>query len=89
MRPDIYIAIMVAAARGKGLHLTADEVDELSADEAIETRAANGLDEKDWPKHNQFAGPDWARINPNKRRTGDNLTCEAPEDKVVKTYARS
>jgi hypothetical protein len=89
MRPDIYIAIMVAAARGRGLHLSADEVAELAADDAIEARAANGLDEQDWPKHNEFAAPKWASIDPNKRRGGDNLTCTAPEDRVVKSYARS
>ncbi|QSY98553.1 hypothetical protein J2J97_32120 (plasmid) [Rhizobium bangladeshense] len=42
---DVYMAIMHAAANGRGLHLTADEVFALSMDSAIETRAGNALNE--------------------------------------------
>lgn len=42
---DTYMAIMHAAANGRGLHLTADEVWDLALDDAIETRAGNGLNE--------------------------------------------
>jgi hypothetical protein len=42
---DIYMAIMHAAANGRGLHLTADEVWDLAQDDAIETRAGNALNE--------------------------------------------
>jgi hypothetical protein len=74
MRPDLYIAIMVAAAHGRGLHLTADEVDELAADEAIKTRALNGLEAAEWPEGQYlFTYADWRKINPRKRRQGDNL----------------
>jgi hypothetical protein len=48
---DAHIAIMVAAARGVGLRLSADEVWALSQDEAIVAAATNGLDEIDWPGH--------------------------------------
>jgi hypothetical protein len=39
----IYVAIMVASKKGQGLHLTADEVYELSQDDAIFHRAGNTL----------------------------------------------
>ncbi|MGR9386396.1 hypothetical protein [Rhizobium leguminosarum] len=42
---DVYMAIMHAAANGRGLHLTADEVCDLALDDAIETRAGNALNE--------------------------------------------
>lgn len=42
---DIYMAIMHAAANGRGLHLTAAEVWDLALDDAIETRAGNALNE--------------------------------------------
>ena len=45
---DIYIAIMIAAAKGRGLPLSADELYDLSRDDAISAYAANGLDSKDW-----------------------------------------
>lgn len=47
---DVYIAIMRAAARGQGLHLTADEVFGLSLDDAVETRASNTLERGEWEK---------------------------------------
>lgn len=50
MARDVYIAIMVAAHKGVGLHLTADEVGQLAIDEAIHMAALNGLDLKDWPQ---------------------------------------
>lgn len=42
---DVYMAIMHAAANGRGVHLTADEVWDLAHDDAIETRAGNALNE--------------------------------------------
>lgn len=83
MARNVYIAIMVAAAKGNGLHLTADEVFQLSTDDAIETHAANCLDESDWPERvpGKFVhAPGWASIDPKKERKGANLTCIAPED---------
>jgi hypothetical protein len=41
---DVYMAIMHAAANGRGLRLTAEEVWALSFDDAIETVAGNALD---------------------------------------------
>jgi hypothetical protein len=47
---DVYIAIMVASARGVGLRLSADEVAHLAtADEAIRAAAYNGLEDHETP----------------------------------------
>jgi hypothetical protein len=65
---DIYMAVMVASANGRGLHLTADEVDMLSLDDAISTAAANMLTEDE---HNRWLAEGdtfWAAIRPTKRR---------------------
>lgn len=79
---NVYIAIMVAAAHGRGLHLTADEVGELAFDDAIETHAANCLDEGEWPEaatKEAIAGaapvppPGWEVIDPYRKRTAANL----------------
>lgn len=43
----IYICLMVAASRGNGIHLSADEVFELSQDDAIVTRAAAECEDDD------------------------------------------
>lgn len=57
-----WIAIMVAAWNGKGLHLSADEVAWLSQDGAIETCAQNDVDRAgDLPP--QF---DWGKADPYK-----------------------
>lgn len=47
---DIYRAIMIAAANGRGLHLTADECFALTLDDAITTRAANTISEDEWSR---------------------------------------
>jgi FAD/FMN-containing dehydrogenase len=73
---DAHIAIMVAAAKGTGLRLSADEVAALANDEAISTAALNGIDEIDWPNHAvRFGpGPDWARIKRHRDgRQGRNF----------------
>jgi hypothetical protein len=79
---DIYITIMVAAAKGKSVHLNADEVFDLSLDDAIATRAHNALDDKDWPQHRDPRAPPirWKTIDPNRKRAALNLACIAPED---------
>lgn len=81
MARDVYIAIMVAAAKGRGVRLTADECFALALDDAIATRAHNGLDESDWA--NPLASVGWESIDPNKERKGANLSCRAPEDGSV------
>lgn len=80
MTRDIYIAIMVADAKSSGLRLTADEVGQLAADEAIRMAALNGLDDRDWPGHGMHAGPSWAKIDPARDRAPGNLAAKAPED---------
>lgn len=71
---DIYIAIMVASAKGQGVRLSADEVFDLSMDDAIATRAANGLDAAEWPEAQvQATSPGWKNINPWRKRKGANL----------------
>jgi len=51
MSRDIYRAIMIAAAKGRGLKLTADEAFNLSLDDAISTRAVNSITEEDWGRY--------------------------------------
>jgi hypothetical protein len=70
---DVYIAIMVAAAKGNGLRLTADEVYELSRDEAIVGAAFNALSVEEAPEPGGM--PDWAKINPSKIRVAGNTRC--------------
>lgn len=83
MARDIYIAIMVAAAKGKSMVLSVDEVFALSIDDAIATRASNALDESDWPEHADDGKPaSWATIDPNKKREALNLASVAPEDRA-------
>lgn len=77
---DPYIAIMVAAAHGKGLHLSADEVAGLSLDNAIAAAAANGLEASEWPEHRKFGEPNWKAIDPRRKRTPGNIGCIAPEE---------
>lgn len=78
---DIYIAIMVAAANGRGINLTVDEVRDLSMDDAIETRAANGLDSRDWPTDAHANGPSWTDVDPYRERSPENLTFTRSEIK--------
>lgn len=87
MTRDTYIAIMVAAAKGKGLRLTADECYGLSFDDAIATRAHNGLDAEDWPSFSdpQGAPVQWNKIDPNKSRAGENMACRSPEDAATRS----
>lgn len=82
MSRDIYIAIMVAAHKGIGLRLIADEVGSLSIDEAIHMAALNGLDKEDWPEWQTVGEPDWAKLNPNRKRIAQDLATRAPEDEL-------
>lgn len=61
---DIYIAIMVAAAHGRGLHLSADETATLSLDVAIYHAALNGLGDGE--------RDDWRNIDPYRTREPAN-----------------
>lgn len=65
---DVYVAIMVAAANGRGLILTRQECHELTGDDAIATRASNALSEAEWD-----AG--WVNIDPFKNREPWNGNC--------------
>lgn len=74
MDRDGHIAIMVAAAKGRGVHLSADEVARLAMDDAIETAAINGLDEIDWPNYATSNCPNWHKIKPRRKgRIGRNF----------------
>lgn len=70
---DPYIAIMVAAAKGKCVMLSVTEVARLSLDEAIVSAAMNGLQEDDFQPGQTI--PDWKRIKTLKPRTPANLRC--------------
>ena len=63
---DPYIAIMVAAATGRGVHLSAQEVIDLSLDDAIATRASNGLEAGEGENG-------WSVVDPSRPRTPANL----------------
>lgn len=79
---DPYVAIMVASARGVGLHLTPEECDSLSLDDAIATRAANSLDEDDFRRiEGEFDG--WASIDPKRERKSWNGACRDPSGKMA------
>jgi hypothetical protein len=58
-----WIAIMVAAANGRGLNLSADEVRWLSRDGAIETCAQNDIDRAGDEPPNQTG---WRKVDPTK-----------------------
>lgn len=69
-----YIAIMHAAALGRGISLTADEVATLSMDDAIETHAANCLAVEEFEARVD-RGLQWEDIDPYaKREPGDCFT---------------
>jgi hypothetical protein len=75
---DVYVAIMHAAANGRGLHLTADEVWGLSFDDAIATRAGNMLTEDE---HRGVSGEDfWRKKKPYLKGRPANLFGYATDD---------
>lgn len=69
---DVYVAIMVASARGRELHLSPAELDMLSLDDAVATRAINALtaDEADLVRDKGDRA--WEKINPRKPREPAN-----------------
>jgi hypothetical protein len=68
---DVYIAILVASANGRGLTLTPQECDALTLDDAIQTRATNALTEAEWNEARQS----WSNIDPYKARDAWNGNC--------------
>lgn len=70
---DIYRAIMIAAANGRGLHLTAAECFDLSLDDAIATAAAwnlhnlDNLDRDFWRRQSPKVQPN-PRDDPDRPR---------------------
>lgn len=79
MRRDIYMAVMVAAANGRGLHLTADEVFLLSLDDAVSTYAANALSEREFERYAEDPNF-WATIKPFVRQDAANLAGFSRDD---------
>lgn len=75
---DIYIAIMVAEAQGKGLHLSFEELQDLTLDDAIATRAHNGLSTTEWELATKEG---WARIDPYKVRDAANEAIRSEEER--------
>ena len=65
---DIYIAILRAADRGEGLHLSADEAHALAQDDAVRMAAMNGLED------GEELGGSWANVDPYRPRIGANRT---------------
>jgi hypothetical protein len=80
LKRDIYIAIMIAAHKGVGIRLSAEEVGQLSIDEAIHMAALNGCDHRDWPNWQTFGEPDWETLDPYRKRNAQDLATRAPED---------
>jgi len=73
---DIYVAIMVAEARGTGINLTFEELQDLVFDDAIATRAANSLTAAEWQsvfEANESEQQGWSRIDPFKDREPGNM----------------
>lgn len=61
---NIYKAIMVAAAKGRGLRLKAEEVFNLSMDDAIMTSASNALTEEEIRVKDGGGYHDWEKMSP-------------------------
>lgn len=82
---NIYIAIMVAAAKGRGLRLSIDDVADLAFDDAIQQFAVNCLDDSDWPDHHNLTGSaiPWEKIDPSRNRAARNLACIAPGTRLL------
>ncbi|RUU15500.1 hypothetical protein EOD10_11800 [Mesorhizobium sp. M7A.T.Ca.TU.009.01.3.2] len=55
---------MIAEAKGQGLHLTADEVFDLSLDDAICTRAQNSISHPELEGHRTYRNFDWSKAKP-------------------------
>lgn len=72
---DAYIAIMVAAATGKGVNLSWEECADLALDDAISTRAANSLDESDFnaTAEGAYLHNGWKGVDPYAKRKAANL----------------
>lgn len=77
---DVYIAIMVAEAKGVGLNLSFEELQELTLDDAISTRAANGLDTKTWQEMGEHG---WAVVDPYVGYEEANEATRSDEDRVA------
>lgn len=71
---DVYMAIMHAAANGRGLRLTADEVLGLADDDAIETRAGNALNEDEHAGMTYKSMGFWRTKKPFQIGEGANLS---------------
>lgn len=70
-----YQAIMIAAANGRGVHLTAQEAHDLACDDAIETVANNRLSTGDGDRwHTMSQWEFWRKFS--KRRTPSPQTRE-------------
>lgn len=77
---DIYMAIMHAAANGRGLHLTAGEVSDLAHDDAIETRAGNALNEDEHLGMTYKSMEFWRTKKPYQVGEGANLSGWSKDD---------
>lgn len=69
---DVYIAIMVASAKGHSLTLTPEELNELSMDDAVERRAINSLEADEAQAVIDHGDDAWAKISPRKKREAAN-----------------
>lgn len=71
---DVYMAIMHAAANGRGLCLSFDEVWDLSIDDAIEARAGNALNESEYAGMSYKSTDFWRTKKPYPVGEAANLT---------------
>lgn len=69
---DVYIAIMVAMSKGRGLHLTASEVVDLSCDDAISQRAMNSLEAEEFLIAYDDPVGGWEKFDPSRERVAFN-----------------
>lgn len=70
---DIYRAIMIANAKGQGLKLTADEIFDLSIDDAICTRAENTITHAELMGQRTYRNFDWSKAKPYVAGEPSNL----------------
>lgn len=80
---DVYIAIMRASARGEHLRLTPTELDQLSLDDAISTRAFNALTAKEADEVIAYGDDAWAKMGPRKKREAANSIIGPGPDEFV------
>lgn len=88
-RRDIYMAIMHAAANGRGLHINPDEAWSLALDDAIATRAANVLNETEHVDMVYNSTDFWRSKKPYRVGEASNLSGYSKDDAPLRLTAHN